>query len=106
MKLSHVRYVLLLALLFSLPLSAQIVIRGNISDAETNEPAQNAIIKVYSPTDYDNIISYTVSDRKGNYTLEFQTTEKDIELEFSMLGYETFKQKVKAESTIINHQLK
>lgn len=106
MKLSSVRYFLLLALLISIPAGAQIVISGNIRDAETNEAVHNAIIKVLSITDYDNIISYTVSNKDGNYTLEFHTTEKDIVLEFSLLGYETSRLKIKTESRTVNHQLK
>lgn len=106
MKLSSIRYFLLLALLISIPAGAQIVISGNIRDAETNETVHNAIIKVLSITDYDNIISYTVSNKDGNYTLEFHTTEKDIVLEFSLLGYETSRLKIKTESRTVNHQLK
>lgn len=105
MRLSFKRYVFLLALLFPFPLAAQIVIKGNISDAETNEPAQNVIVKVYSTSDYDNIISYTVSNREGNYTLKFQTAEKDVVLEFSLLGYESIRQKIKAKSTTVNQTL-
>lgn len=105
MRLNSIGFVFLLALFFPLPLAAQIVIKGNISDAETNEPAQNVIIKVYSTSDYENIISYTASNREGNYTLKFKTTEHDIILEFSLLGYETTRQKIKAESTTVNQQL-
>ena len=66
------RSVLLHSLHIPFTLSAQIVIRGNISDAETGEAIRNVIVSACNSTSTEEMITYTMSDQDGNYRLRLE----------------------------------
>jgi hypothetical protein len=81
------KYLVLLAvLLFGSDAVAQTVISGNLKN-ELNAVVENANVIIYEKKS-DDIVAYSVSDEKGNFSLLFNSNADSLKLEVSLVGYE------------------
>ena len=81
------KYLVLLAvLLFGGDSVAQTVISGNLKNELTNV-VENANVILYENKS-DDIVAYSVSDEKGNFSLSFNSASDSLKLEVSLIGYE------------------
>ncbi|HBX47105.1 carboxypeptidase-like regulatory domain-containing protein [Limibacterium fermenti] len=83
------RYRLLFPLFF-FPFIAvsQTAIRGNISDAESKNPVEGAVISIVDES--NEVLSYGVSDRKGDFMLSVNSQSNTFRLVCRMLGYSDY----------------
>tara|TARA_R110000868_G_scaffold222048_1_gene473887 strand:+ start:6148 stop:8910 length:2763 start_codon:yes stop_codon:yes gene_type:complete len=85
---------LLFSILFiSLSYSQDFVLTGKIVDAITKAPLEASTIYAESLKD-SSLVSYTVSDQKGMFELEGQTSLKEVNVFFSYNGYKSHRVKV------------
>lgn len=82
---------LLIALLFPALLHAQVVYRGVVTDADTNEPLEMATVKLVSGNG-EVLIGYTFTDAGGRFSVKTERQRDSLRLTVSMLGYETGRQ--------------
>lgn len=90
--------VLLSLLLLFLPLwaDAQSVMTGRVSDAETKEALDKAIVKILN--DKRQLIAYTVTGREGDYSLKFNSPLPKVFVSVHYLGYRTHTEEVENKS--------
>ena len=86
-------------LFFSLSFSQDFVLSGKIVDAITQAPLEASTIYAESVKD-STLVSYTVSDQKGAFELEGDTSLKEVNVFFSYNGYKPHYVKVKLESQV------
>lgn len=86
-------------LFFSLSFSQDFVLSGKIVDAITQAPLEASTIYAESIKD-STLVSYTVSDQKGVFELEGDTSLKEVNVFFSYNGYKPHYIKVKLESQV------
>tara|TARA_R100001369_G_scaffold82082_2_gene113608 strand:- start:2757 stop:5522 length:2766 start_codon:yes stop_codon:yes gene_type:complete len=98
MKKFHLS-ILFSILFFSLSFSQDFVLSGKIVDAITQAPLEASTIYVESVKD-SALVSYTVSDQKGVFELEGDTSLKEVNVFFSYNGYKPHYIKVKLESQV------
>lgn len=65
---------------------SQTVIKGRLIN-ETDQPIEHANLILYEG-ESDNIVAYSVSDQKGNFTLSFNNGLDSLRLEVSLIGFE------------------
>ncbi len=68
-------------------------ISGKIIDKATSKPLEEVTVYLEKPKD-SSVITYSITDRKGHFTLEGRTTVKKARLFFSYIGYKTIKKSV------------
>lgn len=78
--------VLLILLLSGLNIFSQTVIKGRLKN-ESDKPVENANLILYERKS-DNIVAYSVSDQKGNFTISFTDSSDSLRLEISLLGFD------------------
>lgn len=78
---------LLLSCFYSFQVLAQSVMNGRVSDAETKEALDKAIVKVLN--DKKQLITYTITDKEGNYSLRIKSSLPEVFLSVHYLGYRT-----------------
>ncbi|MEG3656808.1 outer membrane beta-barrel protein [Arenibacter palladensis] len=98
MKKFHLS-ILFSILFFSLSFSQDFVLSGKIVDAITQAPLEASTIYAESVKD-SALVSYTVSDQKGVFELEGDTSLKEVNVFFSYNGYKPHYIKVKLESQV------
>lgn len=81
------------ALIFSfffifLSFSQEFKVKGKVLDVQTKTPLEATTIYAESVRD-SSLITYTISDKLGNFILEGETNLKEINLFFSYNGYKT-----------------
>tara|TARA_R110000765_G_scaffold214304_1_gene319380 strand:- start:363 stop:3125 length:2763 start_codon:yes stop_codon:yes gene_type:complete len=81
-------------LFFSLSFSQDFVLSGTIVDAMTKAPLEASTVYAESIKD-STLVSYTVSDQKGVFELEGDTSLKEVNVFFSYNGYKPHYIKVK-----------
>jgi hypothetical protein len=100
------RYLLIYFLVAGVSALSQHVIKGVVTDSDTGAPIPNVLVKIIVPdTKPTEIIQYTSTDASGQYSLAFTTTLKNVEIEFSLLGYKNEKRAVKTESQTVHQKL-
>lgn len=72
-------------------------LEGIVLDSLTQKAVEPATIFVKSVKD-SSLISYTINDKKGHFSISGKTSEKEILFYISFLGYRTFHQKMKISS--------
>lgn len=75
---------------------AQTTIKGNIYDKK-GSPIANANILINNKATQD-IISYSTSDEKGMYSLNFNVDQKEIDIQISSIDFETVIETLKNEN--------
>lgn len=76
-------------------------ISGKIVSEETDEPLESATIYLERERD-STLITYTISDRNGNFSLKGRTYEENLSMYISYLGFLTKKKKVNLDREQIN----
>ena len=106
MKKYQIVVIVLLVLSVCVQLRSQTVISGIVSDAEDREPIPNILIKVMNPDSPGReIITYTETNKNGEYKLQFNIGLNYIEVEFSLLGYKRDTVRLKNEPQTLNRFL-
>ena len=83
---------LLLCCFYSIPFLAQSVVSGRVSDAETKEALDKAIVKILN--DKRQLIAYTTTDKDGDYSVKIKTSLPEVFLSVHYLGYKTVELKI------------
>lgn len=76
-------------------------ISGKVVSYETEEPLESATIYLERERD-STLITYTISDRNGNFNLKGRTQEDSLSLYISYLGYATKQRKINLNDNIID----
>lgn len=86
--------------------NAQIVLNGKVTDQDDKQPISGAFVKITNNDSINSqVLAYTITNNKGEYTLEFQPTKLTVNLEFSLIGYKTKYTSIDAISSTTNHSL-
>ena len=68
-------------------------VSGTLVDRETQEPLEAATVFMETVRD-STLITYTISDRNGKFTLEGSTSVKNARVNISFVGYENFQREI------------
>ncbi|MEP3385541.1 MAG: carboxypeptidase-like regulatory domain-containing protein, partial [Flavobacteriaceae bacterium] len=91
----------LFCLNFSISQSKSFQISGLLSSVEDKQPLEAATIYLQQPKD-SALITYTISDGKGRFLIEGQSSEKLANLYVSYIGYQTYYKSVDLTKTKID----
>ncbi|MFB9054200.1 outer membrane beta-barrel protein [Formosa undariae] len=69
-------------------------ISGILTSEADNMPLEAATVYLQREKD-SSLITYTISNNKGAFTLENKTSDKQVDLYISFIGYKTYKTKIK-----------
>jgi hypothetical protein len=75
---------------------SQTTIKGKISDLKGNPISNTSVVINYKST--EDIIAYSISDEKGNYSVTFSESQKEINIQVSSIDFETVIETLKNES--------
>ncbi|MDR3227197.1 MAG: outer membrane beta-barrel family protein [Prevotellaceae bacterium] len=67
--------------------NAQTIISGRVAEYGSDKPLENVAV-VYKQTESGIVLSYSITDIKGNFAVKIESTETKILLTFALLGYE------------------
>ncbi|WP_083191740.1 carboxypeptidase-like regulatory domain-containing protein [Formosa haliotis] len=76
-------------------------ITGQLTSEEDSMPLEAATVYLQRETD-STLITYTISNQKGVFTLENKTSDKQADLYVSFMGYKTYRTKVSLDTSKIN----
>lgn len=68
-------------------------VSGTLIDEETRDPLEAATVFMESVAD-STLITYTISDRKGTFVLEGSTSVKNVRVNISFVGYQSFQKEI------------
>lgn len=68
-------------------------IRGSLVDKETKNPLEAATVYLETIKD-STLVTYTITNQKGSFTLEGRSQIKDLRINISFLGYESYTKKI------------
>ncbi|MDO5608508.1 MAG: outer membrane beta-barrel protein [Capnocytophaga sp.] len=95
-------YLLLIALLVqTVTFSQSFVVKGNVVDKNDQKPLEAATVYTENVRD-SSLISYTITDKKGFFSTQGNTRNKEINLKISYVGYASFVKKIELSSNEIN----
>lgn len=86
-------------LLTTFSFSQNFKITGTLLDDETGDFLESATIFLETAKD-STLITYSISDRQGKFTLGGNTGNKHVRLNISYIGYQNFQKEFELESTI------
>ncbi|MFC6876257.1 outer membrane beta-barrel protein [Flavobacterium myungsuense] len=91
------RYFLFFISFFSFSVFSQnsVVVKGKIIDKNTQVPLEAATVYLTSVKD-STVIDYTITDKKGFFTMSTKKITNPVFLKISYIGYQIFKQEEKA----------
>ncbi|OYQ46009.1 hypothetical protein CHU92_01740 [Flavobacterium cyanobacteriorum] len=87
---------LILFFLISNTINSQTTIKGKISDLDGN-PIPNASVVINYRSSED-IIAFSITDEKGNYSITFSKSQDEIDIKVSSIDFETINETLKNES--------
>ncbi|MGB5819307.1 MAG: outer membrane beta-barrel protein [Saonia sp.] len=93
--------VIFLMLIGTMGFSQDVMITGKVMDSETKQPLEAATIYVETLRD-STLLSYTVSDREGQFELELNTKYTKVNFFITYYGYTTFKKQLELSTTRID----
>lgn len=76
-------------------------ISGTLVTGEENTPLESATVYLERVKD-SSLVSYTISDKNGKFTLEDKTSDKQVRLNISYVGYKTYSEVVSLEKPEVN----
>ncbi|WP_336126880.1 outer membrane beta-barrel protein [Mesoflavibacter sp. CH_XMU1422-2] len=85
--------VTILCSLLSFSQSKDFKISGKIVAEEDNTPLEAATVYLEREKD-SSLVSYTISDKEGSFQLEDKTSDQNLNLLVSYVGYQSYKQKI------------
>lgn len=98
------RFILFLVLsstLFSFSQSQPFKISGTVKADSSKTPLESATVYLERTKD-STLVTYTISDKNGNFTLEGKTYDKQLNLLISYVGYKTVKKPILINKEEIN----
>lgn len=106
MQENHIIILILLAVTVCVQVKSQTVIRGSVSDVEDKQPVANVLVKIVNPNSPGReIITYTETNKSGEYNLHFKSGLNYIEMEFSLLGYKRDTVRLRNKTQTVNRFL-
>jgi len=93
--------VALLCVTISFSQTKEFKITGSLIADDNKLPLESATIYLERVKD-SSLVSYTISNSKGEFTLEDKTFDKSLNLYVSYVGYQTYLQKIKIDKAEIN----
>ena len=79
--------------LFSFAQSKSFKISGTLIASDVNEPLEAATVHLERVKD-SSVVSYTITDKDGKFTLEDKTHDNNLNLFISYMGYKTYKKNI------------
>jgi hypothetical protein len=76
-------------------------ISGTIQDEAEKQPLESATVYLERIKD-STLVSYTISDKDGKFSLEDRTTDESLRLNISFVGYKTYSKIIKIDKENIN----
>lgn len=92
---------LLLCVLNTKAQSKEFKITGTVQTDSEKEPLESATVYLERIKD-STLVSYTISDKNGKFSLEDKTADESLKLFISFVGYQTYSQIVKMDKGEIN----
>src|SRR6056300_1644945 len=86
--------ILLLCVLNTKAQSKEFKITGTVQTDSEKEPLESATVYLERIKD-STLVSYTISDKNGKFSLEDKTADESLKLFISFVGYQTYSQIVK-----------
>jgi Outer membrane protein beta-barrel family/CarboxypepD_reg-like domain len=93
--------VLFLCTAVSFSQSKSFQVYGKIVSEVDKTPLESATVYLERAKD-TTMVTFTITDRNGNFSLENKTSDSELNLFISFVGYETYFQKVKIDKSKIN----
>ena len=81
--------------------SASFKITGTLQSEEDKSPIESATIHLEKVSD-STVVSYTISNDKGYFSLEGKSFQKELKLYISFIGLKTYSKKIKINSKTLN----
>ncbi len=91
----------LLCTVFSYSQSKQFNIKGKVFDSLDQTPLEAATVYLERAKD-SSLVTYTITEKDGNFNLEDQTSLDSLNLLVSYVGYKSYKQKIAIKSGVID----
>ncbi|WP_224485495.1 outer membrane beta-barrel protein [Robertkochia aurantiaca] len=91
---------LLACLSFCFTFSQEYIIKGRVIEDGTETPLEASTIYAESLTD-STLVSYTISEKEGDFELALKTRETELNLFMSYNGYKTVRKKVALDKQVI-----
>lgn len=89
--------------IISLQVTAQnFELTGKITQIDSNLPLEAATVYVENPVD-STLVSYTISEKDGDFLITGNTQVKDLDLFVSFTGYQIHRQKISLEDGLIKN---
>ena len=86
-------------LIASLGFSQNFQVSGTLTDKESSNPLEAATVFMETVKD-STLITYTITDRNGKFVLEGKTSEKNVRVNISFVGYENFQKELNLDKPI------
>ncbi len=86
-------------LIASLGFSQNFQVSGTLTDKEYSNPLEAATVFMETVKD-STLITYTITDRNGKFVLEGKTSEKNVRVNISFVGYENFQKELNLDKPI------
>lgn len=86
-------------LIASLGFSQNFQVSGTLMDKESSNPLEAATVFMETVKD-STLITYTITDRNGKFVLEGKTSEKNVRVNISFVGYENFQKELNLDKPI------
>ncbi|MCG2419731.1 outer membrane beta-barrel protein [Aequorivita sp. F47161] len=83
----------LIFLFVSFGYSQNVEVSGTLIDNETRDPLEAATVFMETVKD-STLITYTITDKNGKFALEGKTSEKNVRVNISFVGYENFQKRI------------
>jgi hypothetical protein len=85
--------VLLFSLFITLSYSQDFKVTGTLIDQDTQQPLEAATVFMETVKD-STLITYTITNKNGAFTLEGKNAVKDVQVNISFVGYATYEKKI------------
>ena len=93
MKQSQLLFFALLCTFSSFSQSQSFKISGTVKSDSNKTPLESATVYLERAKD-SSLVTYTISDKNGNFSLEGKTYDKQLDLLISYVGYKTYKKSI------------
>ncbi|WP_289043019.1 outer membrane beta-barrel protein [uncultured Olleya sp.] len=91
----------LLCTVFSFSQSKEFSIKGQVLDGLDQSPLEAATVYLERAKD-SSLVTYTITNKDGSFELEDQTSLENLNLLVSYVGYQSYKQKVRINKSVID----
>ena len=94
-------FVSLFSVLFSFSQQKSFRVQGNLIAGDTKQPLESATVYLQRVKD-SSLVTYTITDRKGDFSLEDKTYDDALNLFISYVGYKTYVKRIEINKEQIN----